>query len=466
MNVALNLPASENNVRIQDKFPSNTSLWLVLRKFEEGVAGASSSRPKLNLTQRGVPSTDSGAGRLNYEQPCLNIMGRELSSFTDLQKTLAQLGYNSGSVLLRLSFKQDGTPMDEAMAQISNFFNSILPATASSQQANAASSGAHADVEMTSVPDASADNAAIPQEGQAGPEPSEDVVMTPAPPADEFPVQTSADDVLASSSITAPPSTESQSPSLQKDGPSSSGPTTEPTATSSTTQPQQPKIKVYSAPSGNTPHAALQSYNPSDFSPSIEHAHAHQAVLNRLAQNKRLQSDRELESAASTKKQTLASIKSVTIRVRFPDTMVVEADYTNQDTVADLYAKIKTMMNKPERRFELKYQGNNIKMETLDPASNARLITDLGFVGKVLVTMLWHDSVDAADRKEPVLNEEFRAQATEMSIPEPVAAELDEPAVQKTKTQDEKKADAKKKNLGSKADVEARMKKMLGFGRK
>ncbi|KAJ5305155.1 DUF726 domain protein [Penicillium atrosanguineum] len=124
--VALQLPESEArgapNGRILDKFPSSTTLWLVLRKFEAGVAGAG---PLRNLTARGVPATtdgDSGAGSLFYEIPVLRILERELSSFADLQKTLAQLGFNSGNVLMRLSFRQTEDPLHVAMTKIAEYF--------------------------------------------------------------------------------------------------------------------------------------------------------------------------------------------------------------------------------------------------------------------------------------------------------------------------------------------------------
>ena len=67
-----------------DKFPSTTTLWQVLRKFEAGVAGDGNT--KRNLTARGAPGMNdgsSGAGRLYYQIPVIQIMSRELSSFTD-----------------------------------------------------------------------------------------------------------------------------------------------------------------------------------------------------------------------------------------------------------------------------------------------------------------------------------------------------------------------------------------------
>lgn len=124
VNVALQLPEREGGGRLSDKFPSTTSLWLVLRKYEDAVAGQPPR--KLNLTQRGVaPSQSAGSGRLEYEQPCLHLMGRNLESFVDLQKTLAQLGLNSGSVLIRLSFRSMGQPLEEAMQEIEQHFRKV-----------------------------------------------------------------------------------------------------------------------------------------------------------------------------------------------------------------------------------------------------------------------------------------------------------------------------------------------------
>lgn len=458
VNVALQLPPSENNVRLQDKFPSNTSFWLVLRKFEEGVAGGAQ---KLNLTSRGIPSTDQGAGQLNYEQPCINIMGRDLSSFADLQKTLAQVGYNSGSVLLRLTFKQDDVAMEEAMTQINTYFNSVQPATTpqtTSQTEPSAAHGAHTDSEMTSVPNADAENAAVPQEGEAGPDPSEDSVMTPAPPLQsETPAQD--DDVIASSTTTAVPSTESQFPSLSQ--PQSQKPTAaaEPSSTTS----QQPKFAVYSAPTADTPVAARETYNEADFNPSVEHAQAHQALLSRLSQNKRLQSDKELEEAATSKRQNLASVKSVLVRVRFPDQMMVDLTMSDTDTVATLYTTVRDMLDQPQQPFELKSAvGPKGRTETLDSTSNSRLIADVGMMGRVLVTMVWDASVDAVARRKEVLKPELRGQAKKLEVQLPTAPE--EEVV--SKSDGKKPEEGKKKAPLSTADKEARLLKMMRFGKK
>ena len=149
--MALQLPESEvrdgSTSRLVDKFPSTTTLWLVLRKFESGAPGETAAR--YNFTARGIPQTtngSSGSGRLVYETPVVQVMGRELSAFTDLQKSLAQLGLNGGSVLLRLSFRPTQTPLEEAMAEMEEYFRSIDTHE---------SSGAHAESvgKVESIPD-------------------------------------------------------------------------------------------------------------------------------------------------------------------------------------------------------------------------------------------------------------------------------------------------------------------------
>ncbi|KKY16701.1 putative ubx domain protein [Diplodia seriata] len=118
VNIAIQLEQQ----RLTHKFPSNTSLWQVLRIFE------TVSEKNLNLTQRGVAITNSGgsgAGRLNYEMPVFNIMGKEVGTFTDLQKTLAQHGLTGGSQLLRCSFRDSGRSLEEAMIEISGYFKAV-----------------------------------------------------------------------------------------------------------------------------------------------------------------------------------------------------------------------------------------------------------------------------------------------------------------------------------------------------
>lgn len=445
VSVALQLPEAEKSPRLQDRFPSNTSLWLVLRKFEEGVAGGQ----KLNLTQRGVPSTDSGPGRLCYEQPCMNAMGRELASFIDLQKTLAQLGYNSGSVMFRVTFKNDGVPMEEAMTQITQYFGAIDGPNQGTAAETGPAHGAHAndDMNMTSLPNASAENAAVPDD-VAGQDPSDDTITTPPPPPTAEPAQ--SDDIIASSSETAIPSTSSQFPSLSQPPPPS---------------PSHPSISVYSAPTGPAPAASLEPHNEADFIPSIEHAKAHQATLNRAAINKRLQSDAELESASASKAATLSAVKELVLRVRFPDQMMVDMTQGPEATVKDLYATVRDMLADPTLNFGLRYPGAKGMQTPLEPANSERkLISGLGLTGRVMVTFVWNASVSESARAHPVLKESLRGQAKELEVRllQQSQQQGDETVEAGSKKEDEQKRKAPR----DKGDMEARLKKLMMFGKK
>lgn len=434
--VALQLPAEDNSPRLEDHFPSNTPLWLILRKFEDGVAGNTN---KLNLTERSAPSTETGSGYLCYLQPCLNIGGsaKELSTFLDLQKSLAQLGHNHGNVLIRLSFRNEGVRMEEAKAQITTYLQALSPQTASQVQ-TVSSHGAHAapDGQLSSLPNADADNSAVPREGDAAQDPSEDTVMSPAPdlaPAEQ-PAQ--EDDVIASSSITQMPSTESQFPSLDTG------------------------VSIYAAPSDNTPFAARQAYDEADYMPSVEHANAHQASLTKLGRNTRLPSDKEIAAKSATKAAALDEIRTVTLRIRFPDMMMVEWRASQSDTSESLYTKVKEMLDDPSLGFRLQITQFQMKPLIFNATSQQKLIKDLGIRDRSLITFVWNDSVPKETRDRPLLKQALRRQAKELEVKEPVAEEEVKQAPAP------KAEEPKKKSSLSFAEREAKLKKMMGFGKK
>ncbi|EMC91301.1 hypothetical protein BAUCODRAFT_39469 [Baudoinia panamericana UAMH 10762] len=435
VSVALQLPESEGGGRIEDKFPSTTSLWLLLRKFEDGVAG---SARKLNITQRGVPSGSTGAGRLLYEQPCLNIMGRTMESFVNLQKTLAQLGYNSGSVLVRLTFAKTEQPLEEAMQEITTYFASI-DGTSAGTGSGASHSVGVADVLAVNGgrPNAEADNAAALPEAP-GPERNEDVPIVDGPTA-----PTIENDVLASSTITDPDTS-----------------TTEPSTESASTM---NGISVYRPPSSSTPAAALAPDDPSVFEPHIEHAKAHQAALERAGRNTRLLSDRELAEQEAERQEKLATVQSVRIRVRYPDQYSLVITMTNTDTAADLYSKVMDTLTAAPEPFELRYLGSK-GHQTLPNSPSQRLVRDMGFRGGVVVTIGWSPDASLQARQGPSLKAEYRAQAQELKV-DLAERQAEGQAAHKAAMAKPEKVEGKKENK-ARGDVEAKMKKFLGFGKK
>jgi tether containing UBX domain for GLUT4 len=445
VSVALQLPESEGGGRFTDKFPSNTSLWVVLRKFEEGVAGQ--PQRKLNLTQRGAPSDNSGAGRLLYEQPSINVMSRTIETFTDLQKTLAQLGINGGSMLMRLNFKNSGQPLEEAMAEITGYFKQVDDASGgSSLSVTQEAQGAHAagDGNMLSFPDAAANNTGAPLDDSAGPEPNDDdVEMTSG--ATGAPIV--EDDVIASSSETQPQPAEP--------------------APSPVPAPQQSLyngVAVYCAPTRDTPAAALEPDDPSTFEPSIAHAKAHQAALERSGRNTRLLSDKELEEQEAQRQASLATVTKVTVRVRYPDQSMIEMTTNASETGADVYKKVRDTLEYPTEPFKLRFMGKK-GHQNLPDSADKLLVRDFGFRGKVLVTFAWLQEASSQARQDPALKDEYRSHAQELNVD----LSSFRAVPQADGTSSASKPEGVKKESSGKGkggDLEAKMKKFLGFGKK
>ena len=386
VNVALQLPPSEAaspaQARLTDKFPSTTTLWLLLRKFESGVAGPATKR---NLTARGVPSTGAGAGRLYYEQPVLDIMGRQLSTFTDLQKTLSQLGFNSGSALVKLTFKTTETPLEEAMNQIQHYFDEADPPPPSTD------------------PAASASVAAEPPKELVKPEWLEDEEMQ---------------DVQSTlhADTTQTPTTEAQPQPQPTD--TEQTPSEEPTTTVS----DRP-VSVYRPPTSSGPPAI--KHNDSDYTPTVEHAQIHQKLLQQESRNKRLPTDAELAVKQKEQKEELSRIESVEIKIRFPDQSAVSSKFGQTDTSSTLYAFVRECLDQPfkSETFVLRNPGVRDKEGGVIVEGNKRLILDLQLRGRVLVVFGWDDKASASAKgKKEVLRADLRQQAREYIAPEVLGA--------------------------------------------
>ncbi|EER42718.1 UBX domain-containing protein [Histoplasma capsulatum H143] len=416
VSVALQLPESEArgapNGRLTDKFPSNTTLWHVLRKFEAGVAGNGTTR---NLTARGVPSTPTGAGRLFYESPVIQVVGRELSSFGDLQRTLGQLGFNSGSTLLRLNFRATDKPLEEAMMEIAGYFQSIEEEEDKSN-VNAAESSKR----ETLIPSNS--EQAMP-ESSATSTPSD--ITDPTPERQAIPEQQQSTENPAQ---TPPPATTV-----------SSRPTT-----------------VYAPPSSAVPQSAQTPFNEHDYVPTVDQAKAHQLYLSRTTRPNRLPTDAELAAQASAQETKLASIADVEVKIRFPDQSQVVSKFTREDTAQGLYAFVRSCLDSSisGEKFSLSFfaaaggvgaggaasplttslhthhslssNPTNKKGQYVIPdVVEKLLIRDLRMSGRVLVNFSWADDVSSraksASTRVQILRPELRQVASQIKVQEVAA---------------------------------------------
>ncbi|RYP24720.1 hypothetical protein DL765_000266 [Monosporascus sp. GIB2] len=390
VDVALQLPPPESDAfppygRLTEKLPSDVTIWKLLRHFESGKPSA--GKP-LNITGRGVPQTENGSvagsGQLYYETPVLQIDNRQLSTFDDFQKTLSQLGYNSGRVLIRLSFQRTDKTLVDAMADIDRYF----------QEEQTVQQSVNTDVGATPSSDPTAPSAEenVPQsttattEGPTVPDPSQNDTSVPDTAA-QAPVGDAMD-------------------------------------VDEATQPEPSRdVTIFAAPTSATPAAALQTDSEDAFIPGIEHAKAHQKLLKAAGQNKRLPSDQEIAEREAAERKKLADTASVRIRVRLPDNSLLERDFGRDDTGATLYVVVRGAMAHPEAPFRLTYpaaQGGGARREVVrdaDDASSA-LIAGHRFRGQVIVTFVWDDAAPADVRRPPFLRQSAAARAQKVVVPE------------------------------------------------
>ncbi|TVY47015.1 Tether containing UBX domain for GLUT4 [Lachnellula occidentalis] len=382
VSVALQIPEAMaggvTGSRLTDKVPSDTTLWRILRKFE------STEGTNLNFTGRGVTNLENGAtgaGTIVYEMPVLNIMGRELGSFGDLQKTLAQLGVNSGSCLIRLNFKKTPQPLQEAMTEIQQYFREEETPADSEMKG----------VEVSPLQEVDSITEGISRISSQETTPSRDVEMA----ADEQP------DLLQNT-----PLTPSKRPAPDA--------TPEPKQEEEILGPNQRPISIFSPPSSDTPKAALLPHNEDDFEATIRHAKAHQQNLLNRSRNQKLLSDAETEQAEQEKAAKLAKMKEVKIKVRFPDQSSVVSKFTATDTGDDLYNSVTGVIVAEDQPFKLVYNDKGVQTV---PRSPKKLIKDLGFEGSVLVNFVWEDSASDDSRKGSTLKPQYAQKAQALPIP-------------------------------------------------
>ena len=404
--MALQLPDSETGYsnRLTGKFPTTTTLWLLLRHFESGL---SDSEPRRNFTARGIPQAESGGsvfGRLFYETPVIQVMERELSSFTDLQKSLAQLGFNSGSILLRLNFRRTEIPLEEAIAEIDQYFKS---------GEDEEIGGTHSAIVVeTEVAPSASKPSSSPNDSE-----TQSLPKISSPSQTQSPLQQSAAFLSSHFPQGTGARARPESNVLISDALSSSDRTT----TYSTQRP----LSIFAPSSELTPAASRQAFNEKDYEPTIAHARLHQARLAASSVNKRLPTDAELEVQADIQAIRNADAKDVQIKVRFPDQMQVVSTFTKMDTSTTLYEFVRGLMEKENEPFSLNFssaQGPRM----VPKEGNVRLIADLDMAGRVLVNVAWELGTSGRARGGSVLKAELQKQAKVIEVKEIEGVEVEE----------------------------------------
>ena len=450
VSIALQLPESAGSARLTDRFPSNTSLWQILRRFESGAAGQGkdASKKTYNFTQRGIANLQnraSGAGRMCYEMPVIVVLGRELATLVDLQKTLGQLGLNKGNSLLRLNFKSTEQPIEEAMIEISQFFRDDQPSDAMDVDTQGSQTKPQPDQKLKPAPIIEA-IANIPSDA--------------LPPSSENPP---SDSTMGISLETA--EAEAPTPQLKPTDPTPDAVSTSTHNPAPLTGPDARPIAIFQPPSTNTPHAALTTHNPTDYEPTLDHAKSHQASLVARGRNTRLLSDAELASQESAKRTSLSRIASIEVVIRMPDQSRVQATFTRDDTTAALYRFVRGVMQCADEPFVLRYMDAQARpVEMTEAGGEAdRLIQGLGLRNRTLVSLVWGDEATPKTRQLPCLKEEYRERAQALKVQDEFAEsrKVNVGAGQGASAEPVKEGKGK-----GRGDVESKMKKFLGLSKK
>lgn len=380
------------------KVPSDTTLWRILRKIE------STDSSNLNFTARGVTevaSGSSGAGRIVYEMPTLNLNSRECATFGDLQKTLRQLGYNNGTASIRLGFKKTEQPLEEAMKEIGEYFKEeeALEESGSVETTHAPESASNI---TDAVAQLGSEEPTVSHQQDTGADSQEPSKDTPSDAAHYTEPIADASLPTTPAKRSAPVSSSDESPPLQLNN---------------------RRIEAFLAPSSGTPRAALAPHNEADFEPTLGHLKSVQNRLQSTTHNKRLPSDAEIAKQEEEQAARLAAVKELRIKIKLADQSTAIATLYTTDHAATLYELVRSAIVAEGQPFKLVYLGNKGPRTVVPDDPKAGLIKKLGFSERMVVNFVWGDGVSESVKKAPALKPEILAKAKALQVPQAVNLE-------------------------------------------
>lgn len=375
--VALQMMNSDHNSRITGKFPNTTSIWSIMRSFEQQSRGFGMGG--INITEQATVSTDQtgGSSRLFYAMPVVQIVNRELATLDDLQKTLQEMGFKSGTALLRLKMTPTEIPLEEALEKISGFTPAFPPSPATS-----------AEFALVPSPPPPQQTPAI--EGESSPSGDTeniDPVSSDCPTVATPPIE------LAQSPL---PTAMAQSMTIEP-----------------SRNPSQPRaVTVFAPAQGTVPEAAKLQFDESEYDLTVAQARKIQANLVASGRPQRLLSEVELAEKERERTEKRAKVTEIEIRVRFPDHMIIQATFQGVDKAEDLYSFVRSTLRYPEEPFYL-YIAPPVKR--ISPQAG-RLALDLQFTHRTLVNFSWEQAVSGKTMIESALNDNYLTQAKAIKV--------------------------------------------------
>ncbi|KAJ2832084.1 hypothetical protein GGI24_001360 [Coemansia furcata] len=340
-------------------------------------AASGSSSPKIQPEQ---PTTPPVAQLWFYQQPVLLLLNKEYATNYDLQHTtLRSLGFTSGSVMVRFSYRPAKEPTSLAAVSESRSENSVSP-TSEPISAQPVSPPVSLPIDTPVQPSVT---------------PVQPSVTPVEPPV--FEEATHSDNALG---IVAAPAV---TPSEPKSGLS---------LLLSTRQ-----VSVLGAPSANAPALGSRIVLPDSFyeSGSDDLRILVSVQKSRVAESEKGFSSRVKQEEESLRRQADFKAKHTRalIRFRFPDQVQVQAEFkSHKETVAELYAFLDQILVSPEVLESLIIQPPSLNLNTLR--------SETLFAAKLAPNAVVHVKLASAKISTlEILKPEVAALVEELKVPSP-----------------------------------------------
>ena len=114
----------------------------------------------------------------------------------------------------------------------------------------------------------------------------------------------------------------------------------------------------------------------------------------------------------------MAAVKSLLVKVRFPDNTSSDWEIGPDATGSFLYEAVRRVMASPEQPFHLTLPGGDKTVIKDEDGAAYNLVRGYKLSGRVLVYLVWEDAVPADVRKRAFLKANVARQGQEVKVPD------------------------------------------------
>ena len=104
--------------------------------------------------------------------------------------------------------------------------------------------------------------------------------------------------------------------------------------------------------------------------------------------------------------------------MKFPDEWQVVSKFNSLDTATTLYDYVVGLMENESEPFSLKFISTKGLPKVVPKESTAKLISDLGMTGRLVVSFMWEDKASPSARSGDIVKAKFREVAQQIEVKE------------------------------------------------